>query len=223
MTAKLLAARGETTAQRYLDAQWVEMDKAATVYARHQAALGFDALGDEAVAENKRLRDHAVLQHGADIDAYRGFGWAKADVADANLAGIEKAVGLERLRPFYNLASHAVHASSRNTIVDGSADDSRRLRVGPDADGLIDPIQLTAYALASVSRSLVYSAAEDDLTWMLYVQALDRQAARTVGSLPQRTSFGSHLRYGLLLSCPRRLRGPSWRSPRGLLVRRHAL
>ena len=61
-------------------------------------------------------------------------------IKDSPFADIEKASGLDHLRPYYKMASHNVHANPRGISFHlGLSDGSDILLAGPSSYGLTDP------------------------------------------------------------------------------------
>jgi hypothetical protein len=87
------------------------------------------------------------------------YGWAAKALGKKNpsFADIEKAVGLDHLRPFYKMSSYNVHADPKGIIFNLALfpweDDM--LLTGPSFAGLADPGQNTAISLGQITTHLL--------------------------------------------------------------------
>lgn len=76
-----------------------------------------------------------------------------------SFADIERAAGIEQLRPYYQLASHQIHSNPKGVYFKmGLMDEVDVLLAGPSDFGLADTGQSTAISLSQVTVSLVTSA-----------------------------------------------------------------
>jgi hypothetical protein len=182
--AIIVANHDEQTAQRYLVHEIIDRARAAMNYTEHAEALGVRPLEDDELDRILKRRDDAVAYYG---DAFKGdYGWAANVVRGPNLRKLEAEAGLDSLRPYYRHANHPIHAGSRNLFNEIGSDLSDALLAGPSSRGLTDPLQLTAFTLTRLVRTLLYSGPDldDDLQWVLQVQALDALCERVIDALP---------------------------------------
>ena len=148
VVACFVSEHGGACAKRYLDHDAIESFKAAREYQESAERLGFPQLPEEELAAIRAQRDRAVAEHGEAFDV--DYGWAASLLGKRRptFADVERAVGLDHLRPFYRLASHNVHASPKGVLFKLGTLQEGMLLVGPSPYGLADPGQNTALSLA---------------------------------------------------------------------------
>lgn len=182
--AIIIAEHDDQTAQRYLAHEIIDRARAALTYMQHAEALGVRPLENDELECILRQRDDAVARYG---EAFKGdYGWAANVVRGPNLRKLEAEAGLDSFRPYYRHANHPIHAGSRNLLNEIGSDLSDALLAGPSSKGLTDPLQLTAFTLTQLVRTLLYSGPDrdDDLQWVLQVEALEALCERVIATLP---------------------------------------
>lgn len=183
--AIIIAENDEKTAQRYLEHEIVDRARAAVIYKEHADAIGERPLDDDELERILRRRDEAVAYYG---ETFKGdYGWAADIIRGPHLRKLEAEAGLDSLRPYYLHANHPIHAGSRNLLNEIGSDLTDSLLAGPSSKGLTDPIQLTALTLTRLVQTLLYSGPDqdDDLQWVLQVEALDNLCERVIEALPK--------------------------------------
>jgi hypothetical protein len=144
-----LAEHGEPCAKRYLGHEAVERYRAAGRYQEFANRLGLTPLTSEELTAVRDARDAAVREHGDPFN--EEYGWAVTFVGNQlrpSFADLERAVGLDHLRPFYKLASDNVHAGVRGVLLKLGAVEEGKLLTTPSPAGLTDPGHSTALTLA---------------------------------------------------------------------------
>jgi hypothetical protein len=151
-----LAEHGEPCAKRYLAHEAVERYRAASRYQEFAPRLGFKPLAPDELAAARAARDAAIREHG---DAFaEEYGWAAGFVGSQmrpSFADIERAVGLDHMRPFYKLASDNVHAGVLGALSKLGAVEEGKLLTTPSPAGLTDPAQCTALTLAVIVAHVI--------------------------------------------------------------------
>ncbi len=165
VTAFFLAENGKDVAERYLLHDAIESYKAAHQYNQKYMenkdafeAKGYKPIEKAELQQIASLRDKLVSRFG---NNYKNqYGWAsnilKKD--DPSFADIEQTTGFTVSRPFYRLASHAVHAQSKGLYFDlgmKPLEHDKVMLAGPSHFGLADPGQSTAYSLFQVTQVLL--------------------------------------------------------------------
>ncbi len=149
---------GENTAEKYLD--YIEIDRynEAAVYQKHAESLGYTPLSKDEWEQIIRTKENLIKKHGTEF--IQKYGWTM-DVLrpeKRNFRGIEEAVGLAHLRPFYAMASRSIHSTPKGLLWDlGLLDKvitSNPLLVGASNYGFADPGQNCAISLLQITTTL---------------------------------------------------------------------
>ena len=178
-----IAENGPETAIRYADHEAVESLKAARGYNSMAARLNHQPHTPAEVAQIEADAHAVISKYEPDFDSE--YGWAtvalnklkssvpvskKTSAASCpvcskrkkrgpNFADIEKAVGLDRFRPYYKFASHNVHANPKGIFYRlCMPEDHSILPAGPTNIGLTDPAQNTALAITRATAVLAQVA-----------------------------------------------------------------
>ncbi len=156
VTAMLIAERGPDLAQRYVAHLDADSIKAARQYQRFAAILQCRPIS---AREQKRLNALAVdLERKFGKPFLNDYGWAAGALKNANpsFASIEAAVDLDHLRPYFKLASNAVHAGAKGTFFRlGVMGDQDGILAGASNVGLQEAGRLTALSLAQITTVLL--------------------------------------------------------------------
>lgn len=115
-------------AEKYLLYQIVETLQAARHYEKHYARLGYEPIAAEVLRLNKKPPTFDM---------------------------IEEAVGFAHMRPYYKLASEAIHASPKGIMFDVGNLDRNLLPAGPSNAGLADPGSMALIAFHRCTAHLL--------------------------------------------------------------------
>lgn len=150
---------GEKVAEKYLLHDVIESSKAVRQYQEHVDSLGYERYSDKEVEEIMKKREKLCERFGK---CYKNtYGWAAEALGKCrpNLYDIEKDAGINHLRPYYKMASHAVHANPKGVLFNlGLLSESSGkdvLIAGPSDYGLADPGQSTAISLYQINSVLL--------------------------------------------------------------------
>lgn len=172
--AYFLREHDQDVAERYLRHDVIQAYKAAIIQRRYSEYLAEEAISDEEFDWLKAERDKLVAEYGTDFK--HEYGWsAKAfGTQGKNFADVEAAVNLDYVRPYYRMASNAVHPNVRGSFFDlGVADHEHMLLVGPSTRGLADPGISACRSLLQTTICLHgHRVFIDELVVMLIVQEL---------------------------------------------------
>jgi hypothetical protein len=153
--SEFIRVSGEEVATRYLHHHAVESKRAAVQFSQWYNVLGERPL-------SKRQVDRIEKNFRASLDKYgRSFGseygWAAGSLKNEKprFADIEKAAGVDYLRPYYRMASHNVHANPKGILFRLGLTHDEVLLVGPSNAGLADPGLSTARSLSRITCNLV--------------------------------------------------------------------
>jgi hypothetical protein len=154
-----IAQNGNAVAERYLLHHVIETEKAARQYNEHCKALGMSPLPKKQLDRQWADREALCMRFGP---AYAtDWGWAAEAIQNEkpSFAQIEKAVDLDRMRPYFKLSCHSNHAGSKGINFDlGFAltpDNESVLLAGPSNAGFYDPAYRTAVSLLQVTTNLL--------------------------------------------------------------------
>lgn len=140
VVAYFISEHDDDTANRYLLHDSIQSYKAMLAYQEHCETLGHEPLSDEEVEESRARRDKLVATFGPDF--CDDYGWAAEALGQParTFRAIEDAVDLSHLRPYYKMASHAVHPNARGLLFDIGLSEGRNVMLaGPSTGGLADP------------------------------------------------------------------------------------
>jgi hypothetical protein len=165
---------GNEIADRYLRHDVIQAYKASLMHRRHAAALAEEPLSDEEFDALKAERDKLVVEFGREF--LTDYGWAASALpgTGAKFAEIEMAVDLDHFRPYYKMASNAVHPNAGGSFFDlGLAEDEHILLAGPSTRGFADPGAGACLSLLQTSVCLLGHRLDvDELVVMLILQQL---------------------------------------------------
>lgn len=176
--ALFVQKHGRETANRYMLHDVVESNKAAKQYQEYCKALGQKPLSKQKIERLQKMHDLAIRQFGASFG--KEYGWAALALGNPNprFFHIEKDVSLTKLRPYYKLASHNVHAGPRGIAVRLGLPPENQvdLLAGPSDIGLTDPAHGTAISLLQIMSTLMLLKPNlDHLIMVAVLNALQKE------------------------------------------------
>lgn len=142
----LMQKDGNELAEKYMLYQIVETLQAARHYEKHYAVLGYEPLDPGTIPELERQVNQYRTKFGkqfSEVVTKGSYGWAaealKLNKKPPTFDMIEEAVSYAHMRPYYKLASEAIHASPKGLMFDIGNLDRQLLPAGPSNAGLADP------------------------------------------------------------------------------------
>jgi hypothetical protein len=160
--AYFISKHGDSMAKRYLDYEVVENYYQALAIRDHQKAMGYEALSERDFKAFKQLLDKMKKLHGSDFvkKSNYPYGWVPSSVLKArSLRELEKSVGLNMLRPYYDVASYNVLGGPQGLMFKlgllRSGRKSLAPVVGPSNYGLADPGRSAAISLGQITSCLL--------------------------------------------------------------------
>ena len=156
-----MSVHDEDLARRFLEFRWIESWKGMKVYQDRAEQLRLEPFTEETIQETRRRYAELLSKYG---DGFRGnYGWANSVVkpargSDVTFKDIERAVGIDHLKPYYQWACQKIHVGC-NTLHNslGLMDDTddQIMMAGPSNAGLCDPAHLAAISLHTATCALL--------------------------------------------------------------------
>lgn len=140
VVANFLATNDREVARRYLEHEAIESYRAMSQFQEYAESLGYEKYSEKETASLKRICDDLCKQYGEPYST--SYGWSAEVLGNRRptFADIEKASGMDHLRPYYKMASHNVHANPKGIKFRlGLSDGADILLAGPSNYGLTDP------------------------------------------------------------------------------------
>jgi hypothetical protein len=150
-----LADGDEDLAQRYLRHVAIQSRDGARKYRAACERLDVQPPSDDEQAEVDA--ECLALEERYGKSYRRQYGWAAARLnkQQPTFADIERAVGIDHLRPYYWHASHRVHPNAHGILQRLGLVEEHVLLAGPSDSGLEDPAQLTVISLGQANATLL--------------------------------------------------------------------
>lgn len=157
VVAFFIKQHGNKVAERYLLHSGIESFKGMLEYQKYASTLGHAPFTEEEVEKVTTLRNQLCKKFGKSFG--NRYGWA-AEVlgkCDPTIPDLEREVNLDHYRPYYRMASHAVHANPKGVtfnlgLLPGTEE---VLLAGPTNAGMADPAYATAISLHQTNTALL--------------------------------------------------------------------
>jgi len=160
--AYFVSKHGDDMAKRYLDYEVVENYYQAQAIQDHQKVMGCESLSEKDFRAFKQLFDKMKKLHGSDFvkKSNYPYGWVPSNILKArSLRELEKSVGLDMLRPYYDVASYNVLGGPQGLMFKlgllRSGRKSLAPVLGPSNYGLADPGRSAAISLGQITSCLL--------------------------------------------------------------------
>lgn len=179
VTADFIARRGGDVAERYLLHEHIEAWKAAEQFQRYARKLHESRFSRAEMARLRRTRD--TLEKQFEKEFRNNYGWAAAALGLKNptFTDIEAATRIDHLRPYYKMASYAVHATIKSIRFSLALRPGQDLLLtGPSNLGLETPGHSTALSLSQVTMAMAMQRPSSDTVILVGVVDL---FAREIG------------------------------------------
>jgi hypothetical protein len=174
VVTSFLREHGDEIARRYLEHDVIQAYKSALTHRLYAQRLGQVGPSEEEFDEAKRLRDDLVAKYGRAFK--HDYGWAASVLPGEGrtFSEIEAATKLDHMRPYYKMASHAIHPNARALFFDlGVGDDEDLMLAGPSTRGLADPGMGATIGLYQATVSLLNERPDiDEVVTMLVLQRM---------------------------------------------------
>lgn len=187
--AMFLQERGEDVAQRYLDHLAIDSLDLARKYVAAHEALGHRPVSPREIQGLEARVAALKLKYGKDFGHEYGWAASALNIPSPNFTQIEKAVSIEKYRPFYKLASGTIHAGPKGAFwkLGLTAETQHGLLAGPSNAGLEEAGRLTALTLGLISATAAVVAASIDATvWARVIFELSKDVEAAFISASER-------------------------------------
>jgi hypothetical protein len=173
----LISKHGKEMAKRFLDYKAVESYFQAEAILEHEKKMDCKLLSESDFNAVEKEFDEMKKTYGYDFvrKANYPYGWVPSALLKTwSLKKIEKSVGLDLLRPYYDLASYNVYGVAEGLIFKlGTMNRESQhavVPVGPSNYGLADPGKSAAISLGQVTACLLQT--ESTVKSLIIVEAL---------------------------------------------------
>jgi len=156
--AYFIEVQGQEVAKRYLKYETVETYRESLEYQEHCRELGYEPPTEKELVATKARYNDVLKTYGTDFG--KPYGWIpESALKRRTFAQIEKAVRLDKLRPYYLMACHNVHSGPKGIkfrlgLLKGGPQESMLL-AGPSNYGLADPGQAATISLNQITTCLL--------------------------------------------------------------------
>lgn len=158
VTAMFINNSGNEIARRYIAHEVVQCYKNMLACKEHENELNLEPVSDEEFNSLRTRYENAIKEFGVGFE--KDYGWAigALEGRNPNFANIEKVAQMDRMRPYYKLASQNVHSHSRAIIFKlGLPEDSDFILAGPSMYGLDEAGEGAALSLMQATTTLLLS------------------------------------------------------------------
>lgn len=193
IVALFIQRHGADNAERYLLHEAIETYKAAEQYQQYCASIGYRPFDKRTMKRFRKEYDAKIAKFGKSFKSQ--YGWAAVALGKSapTFAHLEEAVGLDKLRPYYRMASHNVHANPKGIThrlglvrwMDDRLD-------GPTDVGLADPLSGTSLSLLQITTTFMTLMPAIDL---LALNAVLLKLHREIGEEAAKANRSTQDRY----------------------------
>lgn len=142
----------------FYEYQFIEKLKRIETFEIHRGTLNWKASDGDSVKILESKRGELLNLYGRDF--LKEYGWVIKFLkkGNRNFKALEKKVGLDYLRPFYQWANIGVHAGPEGTFTRLAFDEiniPRSYLAGPSRYGMVDPMQFTTHSILKMTTGLI--------------------------------------------------------------------
>ena len=162
ITCLLLKTHGRPAAEDYIRYGLVQSVNGMKGYQGTAQAMGREPYSMDELEEATRLQEKILNQCGNDLLSRNG--WARKYVGSSKLENLQKAVGLEKWRNDYAIASRDIHPDYREmrTLYAMSEAKQDVLLCGQSNSGMVEPAHYTAIALSQITVTFILTYTDDE-------------------------------------------------------------
>lgn len=177
--ANVLGEFGDKQGHRDLGARYLAFDamqnrKDADNYQKAAGRLGYEPFSDDEMRALSQEHAQAVRRF-PDLDAKNGWANGLGGHRHPTFEQLEELVGLAHLRPFYDLASHEVHANAKGTRLNVLTRGARAYKSTGSSDaGLAEPGQMALISLNQATAAMLDSRRDVPPSDLLGLQGINQ-------------------------------------------------
>jgi hypothetical protein len=176
VTAMFLQQGPEELTRRYLDHDVVESWKAVQKHVKYQGRIAEKPPSQRAQQTLKARYDLVVAKYKKPFKEQYGWAAAALDKDRPSFADIELATKVDHLRPYYQLASHPVHANSKGLHFKLGAFRRRgRLALATNHGFVLPASSAIVSAIQTISALMMMAPSVDAMVKVKLIQQLSRQ------------------------------------------------
>jgi len=149
---------GNEVAERYILYQGIDSYLSMKKYQIYASRLGYEPYSEEEVKNITENRDRLIKKYGDDFGQQNGWAASIIKKKFIKITDLEKEIGLDHYRPYYQMSSYSIHAGSMSVYFDiGVPNSDEIMLAGPSNTGLADPGSLMAISLHQITVNLLNS------------------------------------------------------------------
>jgi hypothetical protein len=162
VTALLLQKYGKPAAEDYIRYGLIQSVNGMEGYQETAAAMRRQPYSPEELEEAKQLREAILDDYGQDFLSRNG--WARKYVGGSRFDKLQKAVGLDKWRNDYAIASRDIHTDYRDmqSLYAMSEAKQEVLLCGQSNSGMVEPAHCTAIALLQITATFILTYVNDE-------------------------------------------------------------
>lgn len=160
VTALFIKERGNDVAERYLNYRYIEAYYAMKQFKEYATKLHYEPLQEDEERNFINVKNSLIKKYGESFE--NSYGWASKELNKPRprFTDIEKAAGIDHMRPYYKMASNAIHADSNGIFFNiglHKSNEEKILLAGQSYLGFADPASGTALSLNLTNVALLNS------------------------------------------------------------------
>lgn len=172
IVAMFVKEHGQLIAERYLASAEFTRYKSAVQLNEYADRANLSKFSPQEMEDFEQQRDSLEAKYGREMR--NPYGWARpaftslADKKKLNFLDIEKDTALDHWRPRYKWASQHTHAGNRDlgSLLAQAESSEQIILVGESNSGFVDPLQMTALHISSLTTILLLLRPNLDTTIM---------------------------------------------------------
>jgi hypothetical protein len=153
-----LNRESDDISQRYLEHEAMKIFKDAKEYQQHCKKIGYKPYTKRQMDLITKKHDDLIIKYNKEFEYHNGYEWIPSTIMkDRNFRMLEKNVGFDHYRVYYNKSSSAGHggAAGFNYIGLMKARRNKVLLAGATNFGFTDALHATAISLSHITGNLL--------------------------------------------------------------------
>lgn len=160
VTASFIKEHGNEVAERYLNYRHIEAYYAMRQYNKYATQLHYEPFQEDEERNFINVKNSLIKKYGESFE--NPYGWASKELKKSRprFTDIERAAGIDHMRPYYKMASNDVHADPNGVFFNIGLHKSKEEKIllaGPSNLGFADPGSGMAVSLNLINTTLLAS------------------------------------------------------------------